>query len=107
MDFFALMLTPFSHIGILIGGTLIFFILGWLWYNPITPVGKVWFKYFPMPKKMPDGSQMAIMMLFQVFMSFILAHTVMTLWIFIFQNNYHMFNHSIATDKISREGMAD
>jgi hypothetical protein len=51
MNFFSIMFSPFAHLGILAGGTLIFFILGWLWYNPITPIGKVWVKYFPMPSK--------------------------------------------------------
>ena len=79
-----LMLTPLTHWGVLIGGTLLFFILGWLWYNPITPIGQVWIKYFPMPSKdkMPSGAQMGVMLVFQVFMGFVITHTVMTLWLF-------------------------
>lgn len=88
MDFFSLMFTPFAHWGILMGGTLLFFVLGWLWYNPITPIGQVWIKYFPMPDKdkMPTPSQFAVMLVFQLFMGFIVAHTTMTLWLFAVAN---------------------
>ena len=84
MDLIPLMLTPLTHWGVLIGGTLLFFILGWLWYNPITPIGQVWIKYFPMPSKdkMPSGAQMGVMLVFQLFMGFVITHTVMTLWLF-------------------------
>ena len=82
MDFFWLMFSPFWHPGILAGGTLIFFVLGWLWYNPITPIGKIWIRYFPMPEKdkMPKWSQIAVMILFQIFMGFVVTHTVMVIW---------------------------
>lgn len=84
MDFISLMLTPFAHGAILGGGTLVFFLLGWLWYNPITPIGKVWIKHFPMPKpeKMPKWKEIVIMLVFQLFMGFIVTHTVMTFWLF-------------------------
>lgn len=82
MDFFTLMFTPFSHPAILAGGTAVFFILGWLWYNPITPIGKIWVSYFPMPAKMPAMNQLAVMIILQLFMGFIVAHTTMTLWLF-------------------------
>lgn len=85
-DFLALMMTPFAHLGILAGGTAIFFVLGWLWHNPITPIGKVWIKHFPMPKKMPPASQFAVMIVFQIFMGFIVTHTVTTFWLFVTQN---------------------
>ncbi len=77
------MFSPFSHLGILAGGTLIFFVLWWLWYNPITPIGKVWVKYFPMPSKdqMPRWSQITVMILFQIFMGFVVTHTVMVIWL--------------------------
>jgi hypothetical protein len=74
------MFLPFSEWALLISGMLLFFLLGWLWYNPITPTGKIWTSYFPMPKKMPPKSQFIIMMAFQLFMGFILAHTVMVIW---------------------------
>lgn len=87
MDFLTLKFSPFDYPGLLAGGTLIFFVLGWLWYNPITPIGKIWINYFPMPKKweMPNSSQIIVMLIFQLFMGFVVAHTVMTLWIYIFQ----------------------
>ncbi len=77
------MFTPFSHPAILAWGTLIFFILWWLWYNPITPIGKIWISYFPMPmkEKMPDSQQFIVMLIFQLFMGFVVAHTVMVIWI--------------------------
>jgi Protein of unknown function (DUF1761) len=85
-DFFALMFIPFSHWEILVGGTLVFFVLGWIWYNPSTPVGKKWMEFngfkTPKPEDMPKGKGMAVMLIFQLFMGFIVTHTVMTLWIF-------------------------
>lgn len=82
MDFFSLMFSPFSHPAILAGGTLLFFILGWLWYSPLTPIGKIWLRHFPMPakEKMPKWSQIAVMILFQIFMGFVVTHTVMVIW---------------------------
>ncbi len=80
------MFEPFVYQGILLGGTLLLFVLGWLWYNPITPIGKVWIKHFPMPKKMPPKSQFLIMILFQIFLGFILTHTVMAFWLFVTGN---------------------
>ena len=93
MDFISLMFTPFAHWGILVSGTLLFFILGWLWYNPITPIGRIWIQYFPMPSKdkMPSSAQFAVMLVFQLFMGFIVTHTVMTLWL-------HMFQFSLDAD---------
>ena len=85
MDFTTLMFdVPLAHWEILIGGTLIFFLLGWLWYNPITPIGKVWISYFPMPKKgdMPKPSQIVVMIFLQFAMGFIVTHTVVTFYLF-------------------------
>lgn len=89
MDFLTLMFeVPFSHWGILVGGTLIFFVLGWLWYNPITPIGKVWVSYFPMPKKedMPTPPQFLVMMILQLAMGFIVTHTVVAFYLFAISN---------------------
>jgi hypothetical protein len=36
----------------------------------------------PSKDKMPSGSQLAVMIVFQLFMGFIVAHTTMTLWLF-------------------------
>lgn len=84
MDFFSLMFTPFSHPAILAGGTLVFFLLGWLWYNPITPIGQKWISYFPMMTSdcQPKTNEMITMMLLQFFMGFIVTHTVMAFWLF-------------------------
>ncbi len=82
MEFFSLMFTPFSHPAILVGGTAVFFILGWLWYNPITPIGKIWISYFPMPTTMPAMHQFAVMVVIQLLMGFIVTHTVMAFWLF-------------------------
>ncbi len=86
MDFFSIMFSPFSHPAILAGGTLLFFILGWLWYNPITPIGKIWVSYFPIPKELPKQNQLIVMIVFQLFMWFIVVHTVMAVWLFITAN---------------------
>jgi Protein of unknown function (DUF1761) len=78
------MLTPFSHWGVLIGGTMMFFILGWIWYNPITPIGRKWMELnnfeAPKPENMPKPHEFAVMLIFQLFMGFIITHTVMTIW---------------------------
>jgi hypothetical protein len=83
-DFISLMFVPFSHWGILVGGTLIFFIIGWIWYNPITPIGQRWMELTGLekPETMPKAHEFAMMLVFQLFMGFIVTHTVMTLWIF-------------------------
>jgi hypothetical protein len=89
MDFTTLMFsTPISHWGILLGGTCIFFILGWLWYNPITPIGKKWITYFPMPSKdkMPTPPQFVVMMILQLAMGFIVTHTVVAFYLFALSN---------------------
>lgn len=97
MDFTTLMFTvPLAHWGILIGGTFIFFILGWLWYNPITPIGKVWVSYFPMPSKdkMPTPPQFAVMMILQLAMGFIVTHTVVAFYLFALSSG---LNETLAT----------
>jgi|GEM_PF-4416293 len=85
-DFISLMFVPFSHWGILLGGTMIFFILGWIWYNPITPIGRKWMELNgfepPKPENMPKPHEFAVMLVLQLFMGFIVTHTTMTLWIF-------------------------
>ena len=83
MDFISFMFSPFSYPWVLAGGTLIFFLLGWLWYNLISPIGQIWTQYFPMPSKdqMPRWWPIAIMLLFQLFLGFIVTHTVMVIWI--------------------------
>lgn len=80
--YFSLMFAPLSHWGILLGGTAIFFLLGWLWYSPITPIGKKWISYFPMPKKkdMPTKSQFSVMLLFQLLMGFCITWLIMAFW---------------------------
>lgn len=78
--FLSIMLAPLSEWTILLSGTLLFFLLGWIWYHPMTPTWKIWTSYFPMPKKMPPKGQMIIMMAFQLFMGFVIAHTVMVIW---------------------------
>ncbi|MBP6981900.1 DUF1761 domain-containing protein [Candidatus Gracilibacteria bacterium] len=89
MDFFTLMFAPFAHLGILAGGTLFFFVLGWFWYNPITPIGKKWMSYFPAMKedKVMKTADFAFMLLFQFFMGFVVTHTVMAFWMFVTQNS--------------------
>lgn len=88
MDFFSLMFAPFTHLGILAGGTVLFFVLGWFWYNPITPIGKKWMSYFPAMKgdKVMKTTELACMLAFQIFMGLIVTHTVMAFWIFVTQN---------------------
>lgn len=88
MDFFSLMFAPFAHPGILVGGTILFFVLGWFWYNPITPIGKKWMSYFPVmkPGKAMKTKDFAIMLIFQIFMGFIVTHTVVAFWLFVTQN---------------------
>jgi len=80
--FYALMLTPLSHWGILLVGTAVFFILGWLWYSPITPIGKKWATYFPPPSPadMPSASGFAVMMGIQLLMSVSYAWITILLW---------------------------
>ncbi len=95
MDFFSLMFSPFAHPALLTGGTLIFFVLGWLWYNPITPIGKIWIKYFPMPEKMPAPHQFIVMMLFQLLMGLIITHTVMTIWFILWGTYIHCWGMAV------------
>jgi Protein of unknown function (DUF1761) len=89
-DFISLMFVPFSHWEILMGGTLIFFVLGWTWYNPITPIGRAWMRLngfkTPKPEDMPKGKEMAVMLIFQLFMGFVVTHTVMTGWILAYKS---------------------
>ncbi len=96
MDFFSLMFAPFAHCGILIGGTAFFFLLGWFWYNPMTPIGKKWMSYFPEMKnnKMPKASDFALMLVLQLFMWFIMTHTVVAFWIFVTENG---LSNTVAT----------
>ncbi len=85
MNFTSLISSPFGHPDILVAGTLLFFLLGWLWYNPITPLGQKWLSYVAKtrPKDRPPTKkwQFALMILLQAGIWFIITHTVMILWI--------------------------
>lgn len=71
-NYLSLMFSPLSHWGILVSGMLIFFILGWFWYNPITFIGRKWMELNhlekPKPEDMPKPHEFAIMLVFQLFM---------------------------------------
>ena len=47
MRFFDLMEVPFLHPWTLIMSMAVFFLLGWVWYNPTSPTGKLWFDALP------------------------------------------------------------
>ena len=83
MGFLDVMYMPFLHPWTLIMSMAVFFLLGWVWYSPTSPTGKLWFDALPHLKteKQPQWAEMVPMMLFQLFLSFVFAHTVMTLWI--------------------------
>jgi hypothetical protein len=105
-DFISLMFTPFSHWEILVGGTLIFFVLGWIWYNPITPIGRKWMELTGLekPETMPKAHEFAVMLVFQLFMGFIVTHTVMTLWIFAYEAlipTHEGLRHIVSVEEIS------
>ena len=85
MDFFTLMITlPLSHLHILFGGTIIFCMLGPLYFTPITPIGKKWISYFPKPENenIPMSGAFVGIILLQIFMGFIVTHTVVAFWLF-------------------------
>lgn len=80
MDFWTLMLLPFTEWEILLSSTLFLFILGMAWYMPNSPTGKIWTHYFPQPKKKPTISEMFPYFLGQLILGMIFVHTVMVVW---------------------------
>ena len=85
MDIITLMITlPLSHIEILFGGTILFCMLGPLYFTPITPIGKKWVSYFPKPENenIPMSGAFVGVILLQIFMGFVVTHTVVAFWLF-------------------------
>lgn len=44
-EILSLVLAPYAHLGILIGSTVLMFLLGNVWYAPSLPIGRVWLRY--------------------------------------------------------------
>ncbi len=78
------MTIPLSHLDILLGGTFIFLLLGSFWFSPVTPIGKKWVSYFPNPEKstIPMNGKFIGIILLQIFMGFVVTHTVVAFWLF-------------------------
>ena len=80
MDFWTLMLLPFSEWEILLSSTLIMFIVGMVWYMPNSPTGKIFTQYFPVPKKKPPMKEVMPYLLGQMVLGFIFVHTAILIW---------------------------
>lgn len=70
---------PFAHWEILLASTVLFFMLGMVWYSPSFPTGKVWMRYQKMDKNYKPN--MTGIMLGQLLMTLLFIQTILALWL--------------------------